>query len=261
MAVDSNPMQIQQISVSGLFGIFDHVIPLNMKERITIIHGPNGFGKTAMLRMLNGFFNGQYLVFRDIPFTKFRIDFDNGNWVEVLKTSEPLGKAKNKEQISFDFYELGKEKVSFPLKATKIPPYLDFSVDIIEDVIPELRRVKSKWWRYLPTGEVLSLKDVVERFENIIPSTAKLREEPAWQLEKLKNDIHVRLIESQRLLNLVPHRFSKLDSETPSMLPTVSAYSEEIAQIIQSKLAEYGTTSQSLDRTFPVRVVQQQPYA
>jgi predicted ATP-binding protein involved in virulence len=42
------------------------------------------------------------------------------------------------------------------------------------------------------------------------------------------------------------------------MLSTVSAYSDELAKLIQSKLAEYGTTSQSLDRTFPARVVQQQ---
>jgi hypothetical protein len=43
------------------------------------------------------------------------------------------------------------------------------------------------------------------------------------------------------------------------MLPTVSTYSQEIAHLIQSKLAEYGATSQSLDRTFPVRVVRQSP--
>ncbi|WP_242038138.1 AAA family ATPase [Tolypothrix sp. FACHB-123] len=53
-------MRIQQISVNGLFGLFDHVIPLNMDERITIIHGPNGFGKTAILKILNAFFNNRY---------------------------------------------------------------------------------------------------------------------------------------------------------------------------------------------------------
>lgn len=251
-------MQIQQISVSGLFGIFDHVIPLNMNERITIIHGPNGFGKTAMLRMLNGFFNSRYSVFRTIPFTNFRVDFDNGNSVEVLKTSEALEKGKKREYISFDFYEFGLEKFSFPLNVTKSPPDLDFPVDILDDIIPELRRVGSKMWRYIPTGETLSLNDVIDRFEDLLPSKTKLREEPEW-LEKLKSDIHVRLIESQRLLNFVPSRSSRLYSGTSSMLPTVSAYSEEIAQLIQSKLTEYGTTSQSLDRTFPVRVVQQQP--
>ncbi len=249
-------MQIQQISVSGLFGIFDHAIPLNMDERITIIHGPNGFGKTAMLRMLNGFFNSQYSVFRTIPFTKFRVDLDNGNSVEILKNSETLEKGKKREHISFDFYESGLEKVSFPLNAVKNPPDLDFSVDILDDIIPELRRVGAKTWRYLPTGETLSLSDVIYRFEDSFPAKVKLREEPEW-LEKLKNDIHIRLIESQRLLNVVSSRSSRMYSGAPSMLSTVSAYSEEIAQLIQYKLAEYGTTSQSLDRTFPVRVVQQ----
>lgn len=251
-------MQIQQISVSGLFGIFDHVIPLNMDERITIIHGPNGFGKTAMLRMLNGFFNSRYSVFRTIPFTKFRIEFDNGSSVEVVRDSDNLERTRKRDHINFDFYASRSEKLSFTLKGIKNPPDLDFPVDILDDIIPELRRLGSKTWRYIPTGETLSLNEVIERFEDILPSKAKLREEPEW-LESLKNNIHVRLIESQRLLNVVPSRSSRLYAGASSMLPTVSAYSEEIAQLIQSKLAEYGATSQSLDRTFPARVVQQHP--
>ncbi|MFB2920854.1 MULTISPECIES: AAA family ATPase [Aerosakkonema] len=251
-------MQIQQISVDGLFGIFNHIIPLNMDERITIIHGPNGFGKTAMLRMLNGFFNSRYSVFRTIPFVKFRVEFDTGSRVEVVKNSDNPEKPKTIEHISFDFYESGYEKVSFALKTTKSPQNIDFQVDILDDIIPEIRRVGANFWRHIYTGETLSLNEVIDRFEDVLPSKVKLREEPEW-LEKLKNDIHVRLIESQRLLNFVPSRSTRLYSGTPSMLPTVSAYSEEIAQLIQSKLAEYGTTSQSLDRTFPARVVQQQP--
>ena len=105
MARVSKTMQIQQISVSGLFGIFHHVIPLNTDDRITIIHGPNGFGKTAMLRMLNGLFNSRYSVFRTIPFIKFRVEFDNDSSVEVVKDSENSDNTKEKEHISFNFYE------------------------------------------------------------------------------------------------------------------------------------------------------------
>jgi predicted ATP-binding protein involved in virulence len=47
-------MRIKEFSVTGLFGVFDRVIPLNMDERITIIHAPNGFGKTIILKMING---------------------------------------------------------------------------------------------------------------------------------------------------------------------------------------------------------------
>jgi predicted ATP-binding protein involved in virulence len=253
-------MQIQQISIIGLFGIFDHVIPLNMDERITIIHGPNGFGKTAMLRMLNGFFNAKYSVFRDIPFKKFLVEFDNGSSVEVVKASNISDKTSKKNHITFNFYEPNSEKVSFPLKETKNPPDIDFPIELLDDIVPELRRVGSKTWRYISTGETLSLNEVIDRFEDVLPLRVKLREEPEW-LESLKNNIHVRLIESQRLLNFVPSRSSRLYSGTPPMLPTVSAYSDELAQHIQSKLAEYGTTSQSLDRTFPARVVQQKSSA
>ena len=92
-----------------------------------------------------------------------------------------------------------------------------------------------------------------------------IEDEPEWLVE-LKSNIHVRLIESQRLLNILSDRFARLSDrfarlydETPSRLSTVSAYSDELAELMQDKFTEYGTLSQSLDRTFPVRVVKQQP--
>lgn len=57
-------MRVKQISVKNLFGVFDHVIPLNLEERITIIHGPNGFGKTIIFELLNGFFNLRWVSLR-----------------------------------------------------------------------------------------------------------------------------------------------------------------------------------------------------
>lgn len=250
-------MRIKQVSVKGLFGIFDHVIPLNEDDRITIVHGPNGFGKTAMLRVLNGFFNSRYSVVRAIPFSNFRVDLNNGSSIEIVKSFETSDKTRKKDDITFNFYEPNSEPVSFFVNQKHTPLDIDFPIEILDD-IPELRRVGLKAWRYLPTGETLSINEVIERFEDLLPSKIKLREEPEW-LENLKNNIHVRLIESQRLLNFVPTRSSRLYSGTPSMLPTVSAYSDELAQLIQSKLAEYATTSQSLDRTFPTRVLKQQP--
>lgn len=252
-------MQIQQISVNDLFGIFNHVIPLNTNDRITIIHSPNGFGKTAMLRLLNGFFNSRYSVFHIIPFTRFRVDFSDGSSVEVIKKLDVSEKQKNKDNITFDFYKNDSSKESFSLKIGKNQPDPNFPTDIIDQLVPGLHRIGTKIWRYLPTDETLSLHEVLERFEDILPMRGQ-REEPEW-LKVLKDSIHIRLIESQRLLNFTSsNRSARLYSNTTnSMLPTVSAYSEEIAQLIQSKLSEYGTTSQSLDRTFPARVVKQSP--
>jgi predicted ATP-binding protein involved in virulence len=43
-------MRIRKLSIEGLFGMFNHVIPLHTDERVTIIHGPNGVGKTTVTR-------------------------------------------------------------------------------------------------------------------------------------------------------------------------------------------------------------------
>lgn len=87
-------MRIQKISVKGLFRIFDHLIPLNAEEHMTIIHGPNGFGKTAILRILNGFFNHKYSELRAIPFRQFQIDIDDSFQILIIKNEDKLDKSK-----------------------------------------------------------------------------------------------------------------------------------------------------------------------
>ncbi len=252
-------MQIKQISVSGLFGIFDHVIPLNMDERITIIHGPNGFGKTAILRIMNRFFNSRNADLRTIPFRTFRIEFDDNSSIEIIKNTDNTEELE-KNNIGLKFYQRDSETAYFSLKPINIHSNIDFQLGILDKVIPGLERIASNQWLYDPTGETLSLEEVVERFDNLLPLNLRQQEEPEW-LEKLKKNIHIRLIESQRLLNFVPKRSGRTYRGTSSMLSTVSAYSDELAQIMQDKFKEYGTISQSLDRTFPIRVVKQQSSA
>ena len=81
-------MRIKEISIKKLFGIFDHTIPLNLDDRITIIHSPNGYGKTLILKMLAGLFNGKYSELKKVPFEKLRVVFDNANVLSVENNNE-----------------------------------------------------------------------------------------------------------------------------------------------------------------------------
>jgi len=240
-------MRIKQISVSGLFGIFDHVIPLKMDERITIIHSPNGFGKTVMLKMLDGFVNSRYSVFRSIPFSKFKVDFDNQISLEIVKNFDDTN-----NNLKFNFCKPSSEIISFTPKNKRNRIDVNFLVKILDSIIPELDRIDENRWRYVPTKEIFFLDDVLEHFEDLFPTKIKdlLKDDPGW-LKPMKSYISIRLIESQRLLNFV--------YSGSSQLPTVSAYSDELAELMQNKFTEYGTLSQSLDRTFPARVVNNQP--
>jgi len=248
-------MRIKQITVKHLFGIFDHTINLNMEERITIIHGKNGFGKTSILRLVNGFFNLKYSDIRAIPFQKFTIIFDDNSFVDVVKASTSKNKKSNvRPEIDFNFTSSDqKEKLTFSpnlLDGRKIP----LLTGMIADVIPGLDRVGSEKWLYTPTKEILDLEDIYERFGEYLPKQFQ-QEYPDW-LNKIRDSINVHFIESQRLLDISNSAKIGRTIRMPMTLYSVESYSKDLAENIQTKLAEYGQLSQTLDRTFPARVVQ-----
>ena len=80
----ASSVRITKISVQGLFGMFDHEIPLNRESRITIVHGPNGVGKTVLMQMVHGLFNYDYsYVAFGVPFGQIQIEFENGLFITV----------------------------------------------------------------------------------------------------------------------------------------------------------------------------------
>ncbi len=252
-------MRIKRISAINLFGVFNHSIPMNLEDRITIIHGPNGFGKTVLLKMLDGLFSSRYSEFRTIPFKEFRIEFDDESKFWVHKNNEVRDKkrkARNSSSIlNFNFSKPGDSPKSFstsPMDTRDI----EFPLGIIEHEIPELERVGPAMWRHIPTREIVSLEEILDRYGNVIPF--KLREEQEW-MQDFRKSIHVRFIETQRLLSSSSPLMKSKYEKHASMVPAVNRYSEDLAGVIQSTLAEYAALSQSLDRSFPQRLVMQKP--
>ena len=77
-------MQIRKIEVTDLFGLFNHEVRLR-DERITIVHGPNGFGKTALFRLVSELFSGNYDYLYETRFKRFVVTFDKGSQLVVQR--------------------------------------------------------------------------------------------------------------------------------------------------------------------------------
>ncbi len=251
-------MRIKQVKVKKLFGIFDHDIPLKMDERITIIHGPNGFGKTVLLAMLNAFFSSRYHELRRIPFTELEIHFDNRSNLKLHKTIKPSSNGEireaEKNELIFE-YRIGRSKPKVYKMTPRTSQNIQIPLGIIEHEISDLERIGPETWIYFPTQEKLSLDDIVERFGERLPfPTEKIPSEPDW-LKNIKTNLPIRFIETQRLLTFTYPRRRRDYEGRPPMIPAVMNYSDELASSIQTILAGYATLSQSLDRTFPTRLV------
>ena len=258
-------MRIDKICVDKLFGIFNHRIPLNASSNITIMHGPNGFGKTVLMRMVNGLFKTEYAVFGEIPFETFLIAFDTGDRLGVR--NEPYVPIPTKEDIAdddedpqdvaeFEIFYVAADSSEEETYRPKFSRTERMKLRRMVDNISDLERIGINRWFNTKTGDILTTQEAIEEFD----LQAKLyREiEPLWLVD-IKENIQTSFIQADRLLSnkATKRRRQYHDGREPA---SPSRYAvEDISDLITIHMGEatnnFAEVSQSIDRSFPVRVM------
>ena len=253
-------MKINGISVTGLFGLFNHTVPLQNPDRVTIIHGPNGFGKTAILRMIAGFVEGKTSIFERTPFDEFRVDLEDGSACVIERHVDLAPGAKPRARL--DFFMVDSHGTKTPLTMSSasadVPRALLSRVD---SAVPSPYRLSGTVW--IAAGdETYSLSEILERFPDaaeLLPK--KYRPGPLFDVAK---DLEVFFVETNRLEMPAPsqdrsRQFSRHLSvdlaETEQTKLRVEHHSRNVVGRIQSVTTAYARRSQERDRTFPERLV------
>lgn len=243
--------------VENLFSQYTYRIPVNTEKRVTAIIAPNGSGKTICLRLIAALFAKQWSFFSDLEFGSAKYVFQSGRQVVVRREIRPADEPDPSSRLGIVIV------LQVPgQKPIQWRPGLDPKAGRLpspDRYVSYLTRRGPNQFVHDYTGVSYTLYEAVEAFADQLPPSyrAVYGEEPA-PLKSLISNIDCHLIETQRLLILredppdSPYRATR---DQRSSL-AISKKAQTLKTIVARELAAYATLSQSLDRTFPKRVIE-----
>jgi len=259
---DAQLSRVKQVNVKKLFGIYDHAIELNLDDRVTIIHGPNGVGKTMVLKLIAALFSGRLAAFSRIPFQQFQVQLTDGRTISLVKNAGASKTDKNRQSIKQDSLQLTVAK-----KGEKSPHQvtLDFNqrsdnewARMLQIEAAWLERIDDDRWLDRRNGQFISTADALVLYSDALPATVRHRlampGEPDWFVP-IRKQVNVHIIETQRLLRLAPTDSVGARRNGSSMIPTVRDYARDLQRRVTETLARYASESQTLDQSFPQRLL------
>lgn len=251
-------LRLTRFRVEGLFEELDYTIPLRHDRRVTAIIAPNGAGKTVCLRLIGALFARKWSIFTAYNFRTASYWFSNGAEIRVTQTRQSITTDDTPARAAFVVTLVigGKgEPIVWkpdPADIRRAPP--------VERYLPFVTRMGPNEWRHDRTGQIYGWQELIETYEAELPKSfiERFYEKLPDALSALIDKVDCHLIETQRLLVFQGEdsnsHFHSMGRRPPSQL-AISQKANELKDIISSELNNYATLSQSLDRSFPRRVI------
>lgn len=226
---------VKTLVIQGLFGRFNYQIDIK-NDILTIITGPNGFGKSTILYIINAVAEGNCIDLMRLEFDAISIEFDNKEIVNIKKGSNSL----SIDDVRINFHRPQQKSLRVKYRQSQ------FREDDLDSLL------------HLTTNRLFTEDDKVhysyfldEELERLYkPSGRKKYQQFLEKLDQMKKySGNVRFISEQRLIRReVNRRDEEIVIDVITELP--KRLKDEIAKVTE----EYSTVANKLDGSYPQRL-------
>lgn len=254
-------MRIKKVQFTKLFGYFDYSIEFH--EKVTIIHGPNGCGKTTMLRIIDAVFNRNVDYLKATDFQSVRFSFSNELCFIVERKRINLSTKKEAGGIVYLAYaieENGTRQIFDSFENSK--DYIDVIGRVLQShrPFPFLEKINDEFWYDRKRGAKTTQEEVISLYGPILYKKyghELFDDELPESVEQIIQGIDVRLISADRLT--VPKKIEvHYGDEKIKIEQRVNIIASDVSKKIRDAIQSYAQLSQAKDRTFPIRAIKQE---
>ena len=180
-------MQIKKIRVEELLDTFDYELDLKLDDVATIIHAPNGYGKTTFLSLINAVFSLGFDKLANTSFDNIAFSFVDKSKLIVTKSTiieDAEGDTSREEAcLTFRFTDTEGNQEIQEIKTSD----LEINTRFLRENTPWLQRVSPHTWRDRRDGSIIGRSELIELYGSEISEGSAL---PKPWLRKLFENNH-----------------------------------------------------------------------
>lgn len=226
---------IKTIDIVRLFGRFNYYIATK-PGGITIITGPNGFGKSTILQIINALSNANLAFFCKLDFQKLSIEYDNGKKTVIERSSKGL-------KIDDLLVPLSEEHIIESMQYAQRRPWIQkTATGFVDRRTDEFFTEDELFYHFYLDDDRLYEFATFKPIENTKKIKKKLDTIKLWCGD-------VRIISDQRLI-----KRKKTRSDEPQVIDVISELPQSLKSEISKVSQEYSSVANSLDSSYPKRL-------
>jgi len=230
--------------VKNLFGRFDYNIDLK-SDGLTILTGPNGYGKSTILRIISNLTKGVYglLQLMSTDFSTIIVEFEQSKY-EIVKTSE---------KFEINGKDIKKSILKVAEKFFERRIFRSVDNDMIYDRRSEKYFKNDKMLEYL-SSELENESDEDTILNEYVQRSVSYNKEISILINELQNKIGKHyFIKEQRLIQ--SRKTSEYSRNKKEIVEVIREIPTKLRDIILDIASSYSQVSTRLDSSYPSRLL------